>query len=228
MSKSRLLQQVRARLNINQGDLTRQQAVDDRINQHAVNTVPIQARQSHPILVDLFEEHITQSRATVARIDSIDVVVDEIQGYLGTSEFCINAEVEELNLPFSECDELTLLPWKPKTSMTACVTLCLGAVAETGSLVIASSALNGVSQNFLGEKHIVLLQAENIVGAYEEMWQKVREAGTMPRDITLISGPSCTADIEMIIEYGAHGPRQLHVIIIGQSPTDYKPLPQVR
>jgi L-lactate dehydrogenase complex protein LldG len=37
----------------------------------------------------------------------------------------------------------------------------------------------------------------------------------LPRSVNLVSGPSRTADIEQTIVRGAHGPRRLHVLILG-------------
>ena len=60
--------------------------------------------------------------------------------------------------------------------------------------------------------------ASDIVGSYEEGWAKLRSlygSGNMPRTVNLISGPSRTADIEQTIVMGAHGPRNLLVLIAG-------------
>ncbi len=39
----------------------------------------------------------------------------------------------------------------------------------------------------------------------------------MPRGVALISGPSKTADVEQTIEYGAHGPRNVHLLLLGEA-----------
>ena len=222
MAKDQLLNSLRQRLNVNLGDQTRVQTVNARISEHKPNTVPARGRKPHKELVDDFEQRITRSQASVVRVASMAGVVAEVAQYLGHGEICVNADVLELSLDFDSAPQISLVPWIEKTSMKVCVTTCVGAVAESGSLVIASSARNAITQNFLAEKHIVLLKAEDIVGVYEQIWQKVRR-DEMPRDITFVSGPSCTGDIEMIMEYGAHGPKQLHVIIIGESPIDDTP-----
>jgi L-lactate dehydrogenase complex protein LldG len=40
--------------------------------------------------------------------------------------------------------------------------------------------------------------------------------GTMPRTVNMITGPSRSADIEQTLLLGAHGPRKLHVIVVGE------------
>jgi L-lactate dehydrogenase complex protein LldG len=79
--------------------------------------------------------------------------------------------------------------------------------------------------NILPDTHIVVLRTSRIVGAYEDAFDLIRaERGTpgetptcatfMPRNVMMITGPSRSADIEQTLELGAHGPRQLHVILL--------------
>jgi L-lactate dehydrogenase complex protein LldG len=92
----------------------------------------------------------------------------------------------------------------------------IAAVAETGTLVLASGPDNPVTLNFLPETHIVVVEDKNIVGPYEDAWVKVRARfgdRLMPRTVNMISGPSRTADIGGKLVLGAHGPRRLCVII---------------
>ncbi len=89
-------------------------------------------------------------------------------------------------------------------------------VAETGSLVLLSSPLSPTTLNFLPDVHIVVLRRESIVRHIEDVWTRLRsELPEMPRTVNFITGPSRTADIEQTIQLGAHGPRSLHVIIVG-------------
>ena len=41
-----------------------------------------------------------------------------------------------------------------------------------------------------------------------------KELGRMPRTVNLVTGPSKTADVEQVIQEGAHGPRRLHVMLV--------------
>jgi L-lactate dehydrogenase complex protein LldG len=92
------------------------------------------------------------------------------------------------------------------------------AAAETGTLLLVSGADNPTTLNFLPEAHTVLIAASDIVGSYEEAFDRLRAIhgeGYLPRTVNLISGPSRTADIEQTIVRGAHGPSRLHVLILG-------------
>jgi L-lactate dehydrogenase complex protein LldG len=94
--------------------------------------------------------------------------------------------------------------------------------AETGTIFLTSGADNPSTLNFLPETHCVVILAETIYGSFEEIWRGLRETygkGSLPRTVNLVSGPSCTADIEQTIIRGAHGPRRLAVFIIGSDKT---------
>ena len=97
------------------------------------------------------------------------------------------------------------------------VTPCFAAVAETGTVVLLSSPESPTSLNFLPEDHIVVADAGRLVPYMEDVWPLLRKAPDgIPRTVNLISGPSKTADVEQTIQYGAHGPRRFHVILVGQ------------
>jgi L-lactate dehydrogenase complex protein LldG len=49
------------------------------------------------------------------------------------------------------------------------------------------------------------------------VWDKIRDNGTLPRTVNMISGPSRTGDIEQTIQLGAHGPRRLHILILDEA-----------
>jgi L-lactate dehydrogenase complex protein LldG len=47
------------------------------------------------------------------------------------------------------------------------------------------------------------------------MLRKAKGKGEMPRALNLITGPSRSGDIEQTIILGAHGPRALHIVVVG-------------
>ncbi len=91
-------------------------------------------------------------------------------------------------------------------------------VAESGSIVTITGKPNPSANNLLAESHIVLLDLADLVATLDEIWPKLAglpEKEQRPRGINIISGPSSTADIEMHLVKGAHGPRSWHVILLG-------------
>ena len=60
------------------------------------------------------------------------------------------------------------------------------------------------------------MRVDQIVPGMEEAFARIRvEHGALPRAVNLVSGPSRTGDIEQTIVLGAHGPRRLHVVLVG-------------
>lgn len=91
------------------------------------------------------------------------------------------------------------------------ITGAAAALAETGSLVLASGAETARMTSLLPPVHIVLLPEAIIVPSLFE-WVKQRPA-PMPANLVLVSGPSKTADIEQTLIVGVHGPKRLVVIM---------------
>lgn len=89
-------------------------------------------------------------------------------------------------------------------------------IAETGSLALFSSPEQPTLYAFLPLRHIVLVPKDRIVGHMEDFWAAFRASGRAhPRNINFVTGVSGTADIESKLVRGAHGPRYLHILIVG-------------
>ena len=91
-------------------------------------------------------------------------------------------------------------------------------IAETGTLVMTSGPDNPTTLNFLPETEIAVVTAADIAGDYESVWDRLQPVGgesRLPRTVNLITGPSRSGDIEQILLLGAHGPRNLHIIVVG-------------
>lgn len=97
------------------------------------------------------------------------------------------------------------------------VTGCYCAVAETGTLVFVTGGETPTGTFLLPETHIAIVRADQIVPGMEDAFARIRAeyASAWPRAINLVSGPSRTGDIEQTIVLGAHGPRRLHIVLVG-------------
>ncbi len=89
------------------------------------------------------------------------------------------------------------------------------AMAETGTLVLASGPDNPVTLTFLGETHFVALPAQDVMGGFDDLWPAWRARGLDPRTVNMVTGPSRSADIGQTLQLGAHGPVALHIFLIG-------------
>jgi L-lactate dehydrogenase complex protein LldG len=95
------------------------------------------------------------------------------------------------------------------------ITGCFCAIAETGTLVFASSGDTPSATFLLPETHVAIVRGTQIVAGMEDAFARLREErAQMPRALNLVSGPSRTGDIEQTIVLGAHGPRRLHVVLV--------------
>lgn len=90
------------------------------------------------------------------------------------------------------------------------------AIAETGTLMLLSGENEHAATSLLPDTHIALVPAGRIVRTMEDAWDLLRaERGSLPRQVNFVSGPSRTADIEMTLVMGAHGPFRVHIVLIG-------------
>jgi L-lactate dehydrogenase complex protein LldG len=94
------------------------------------------------------------------------------------------------------------------------------AVAETGSVVILPR--QGLSRlvSLVPPVHIALVRAQEIVESLDDVFllrrlDYYRNGGDMGSYLNFISGPSRTADIEQTLVVGVHGPREVHLVLLG-------------
>lgn len=221
-SRARIFGKLSATLAEGRDAKAREKTVRDRLKRHARNLVPERANLDHAGRIALFREQAEAVDATVAQVKKRTDVPEAVAAYL-----------RDRNLPalirHGGDARLNRLPWKTAPTVerargpasaddAVSLSHALTAVAETGTVILASGADNPTTLNFLPDNHIVVVDAEDITGAYEDAWDRIRAAygaGNMPRAVNMISGPSRTADVAQTIQLGAHGPRSLHVIIVG-------------
>lgn len=89
------------------------------------------------------------------------------------------------------------------------------ALAETGSVIISSGPGRSRMASLLPPVHIALVTAERLSSDILT-WAAAR-SGDLPANVTVISGPSKTADIEQTLAIGMHGPKRVIVILYGES-----------
>jgi len=95
----------------------------------------------------------------------------------------------------------------------ASLTLARGALAQTGSLILWPTPAEPRLMSLVPSLHFVLLDADTIHADFHAAMTAERWMDGMPTNALLICGPSKTADIQQTLAYGAHGPRELVVLI---------------
>lgn len=87
------------------------------------------------------------------------------------------------------------------------------AVAEVGALVIRPTPQHGRAISLAPPLHVAILQPRDFVPDLVDLFEKMSRDG-VGSGVTIITGPSKTADIEMNLVTGVHGPKAVHVFIL--------------
>ncbi len=101
---------------------------------------------------------------------------------------------------------------QPDPEIKAGLTGAVAAIAETGTLILPSGAGRPQTASLLPGIHIAVLQARDIYPTLKEAFQ--HPAMQSASALALISGPSRTADIEMTLTIGVHGPGEIYVFCL--------------
>ena len=104
------------------------------------------------------------------------------------------------------------------------VTFCEFLVARLGSILISSKQTAGRRLNIFTEIHVVVAMSSQIVPDIEIALSAAREKyrGRMPSLISLLTGPTRTAGIKPSLVWGGHGPREVFVFLVDDTPTPPK------
>lgn len=107
---------------------------------------------------------------------------------------------------------------EPRPHIRAGLTGVLAGIAESGTLVLPGGEGMPLTASLLPEIHLAVLRDKDICETLSQALRipAVRQASA----VALISGPSRTADIEMTLTIGVHGPRRVHVFLMGEVPDD--------
>jgi L-lactate dehydrogenase complex protein LldG len=226
-ARAKMMAAVRAALAVRGDEPGRRGAVRARLERTPAGLIPARARKADAERLSAFQAMLEGQGTTVRQVPGLAELPAAIAAYLA-----------EQNLParlrHGADPVLASLAWDAvmieaergaaQPADLVSLSRAIGGAAETGTLFLVSGPDNPSTLNFLPDTHCVVIMADTIRGAFEEVWAQLRASyghGKMPRTVNLISGPSCTADIEQTIIRGAHGPRRLAVFIVqagGQTP----------
>ena len=99
------------------------------------------------------------------------------------------------------------------TGIDAGVTSARSAIAENGALVLWPDEKEPRLMSLIPPVHVAVLRASDIHNAFPDAMAAEDWAAGMPTNALLVSGPSKTADIELVLAFGIHGPKELVVFI---------------
>ncbi len=96
----------------------------------------------------------------------------------------------------------------------AAITSTKGGIAETGALILWPDIHEPRLMSLVPTVHIAVLDADRIYSTFLDAMTAERWQDGMPTNALLISGPSKTADIELTLTFGVHGPKELALFIV--------------
>jgi L-lactate dehydrogenase complex protein LldG len=187
---------------------------------------------SFPDLVERFVAEAIAVDAEVVRVpdaaaafDAVSAVFDErgVASYVAWDEleavapgwdgWCSRSDYEQVDATVGRDPVARIDDHARVRAVRIGVTAADLGIAATGSLVLRHGPGRPRSASLLVESHIALLPVSRIVPSLADAMDQVEWDGTS--NIAVITGPSRTGDIESILTLGVHGPRHLHIILIG-------------
>ena len=218
-SRDAMLANIRSKVSKGNEDV-RRAAVDAHLAAHRRNLIPARGQGDDAHRLAVFTGMMEAVGGSVEVINDINDVPHSTADYL--RQHNLPAQVRR-----GGDAVLSRLPWhrgtvevmtgRAEETDRASITRAFAGVAESGTIIQTSGSDNPTTLNFLPEVHIVVLEMENLFASYEEAWTMLRGQmgeGVMPRTVNMISGPSRTGDIEQTIVRPAHGPKNMHVIVV--------------
>lgn len=178
-------------------------------------------------LADTFIQRLAEHTGVVHRVsgpdtfrEKLELVLKEegISGLAGADDIPfqdITAGIPDISIKFrSDFEDLSAFKDYLFTEAEAGITGAAFAVAESGTLIIAHNADSPRLVSLAPPIHIAAVKIENLVPVYEPAAEAIYKA-SKPSQITFITGPSMTADIQATPFKGMHGPKRLIVFLIG-------------
>ena len=191
-----------------------------RLAHEACDLASLFAARAGPMGINVHRCALTDAATTLrSLVDPIcptAVVVDELEPAIGHQvERAISGLAAHLVRPRVERS------LDPQFDAEIGITGVLAGIAETGTLVVASDATRSRGTFIIPPIHIAIMRESQIIADLIDLWPRLGPA--LPTALTLISGPSKTADIEGILVTGVHGPGTVHVLLVSDEPTAAAP-----
>lgn len=217
-----VLAKVRRALGASGGDAERRASVAARLTEPKPNVIPARGQLDPAGRVALFRQMAEGVSASVRRLASpADVpaaLAEHLRQHNLPQQVRTGADPLIESLPWDSEPQLERRVGASDGRDPISLSRAFAGVAETGTLALLSGPDNPTTLNFLPDTHIVMVAAEDIAGDYESVWRRLREIhgpGLLPRTVNFVTGPSRSADIEQTLILGAHGPRALHILVVG-------------
>jgi L-lactate dehydrogenase complex protein LldG len=167
-------------------------------------------------LVDRFVERVADYRATIERVGEAGVGEAIALALRGLRKVVADGVVREAWPDSADWVGDGGLTAFQLDGVDAVVTTATVAVANTGTIVLSHGPGQGRrALSLVPDVHVCVVRADQIVDDMPKAVARLMDSELHTRPLTWISGPSATSDIELDRVEGVHGPRTLHVIVVG-------------
>jgi L-lactate dehydrogenase complex protein LldG len=187
------------------------------LNRKADQLPPPVRLRPKPSSIDVFLGRIEALAGKTYRVDDARHQVESIlagrSAVVSNAPFLREAGIAELpgvQSGFSNREALREIC----ASADAGITCADYALADTGTLVMISSAEEARMISLLPPAHIAVVPANRILSGLDELLLMLPKPADATSSMVLITGPSRTGDIEQILVRGVHGPGEIHVIVV--------------
>lgn len=203
-------------------DAATRETLSARLASRPRGLIPERGRGGTDTLVQDFADRAEQVNATVVHIEGLSEIPEAVSAFLAEnnqpSAVRLAPHPDLRAVDWSDRPTLEISEGPSDGSEVTSVTRCFAGIAETGTLMLLAGPEGPTTLNFLPENHVIVVKRSELVGSYEDAWDKLRDhigaEGLLSRVVNLITGPSRTADIEQTLELGAHGPIRLAILIV--------------
>jgi L-lactate dehydrogenase complex protein LldG len=168
--------------------------------------------------VELVESIVERIAGICAAYKGLEIALSGAQVF---AEMNLTSRLEAQGFSAFVCDETN--HEQKVARLAGCgvgLTTASYAIAETGTIVLDSDEQNALLVSLLPPVHIALVRSSQIAASVDEVISKIGKERIGPldgtRSVTLITGPSRTSDVELVLSIGVHGPKELHVIIFDE------------
>lgn len=171
---------------------------------------PRLAEKPHAEVVDLFAERVEDYRAIVERCLPADLA-SVVAAAVPSGARVVIPDGLAVAVPGAVVDDGTLSAYD-LDAIDVVVTEARVGIAETGTIVLDHAAGQGRRAiTLVPDRHVCIVRVDQVVADVPDAVELLDPT----RPLTWISGPSATSDIELDRVEGVHGPRTLHVIVVG-------------
>ena len=180
---------------------------------------PHQVHRDNPVILSKsnFKESVESVNGHCIVTADVTGALEQIITELGAQRIAISDNPEVKRLLYAtdlEIEELGIAPDAHDIfRFDVGISTAQAAIAETGTLVLDSTCERHRLVSLVPPVHIAIINASSICQTLSEALALLRKDKEISPAVTFITGPSRTADIELTLTIGVHGPQELFVIV---------------